>query len=833
MQWRAWQYPALGFEGDRIKMLSHVRVIDLTTGGEQIGGQMLGDLGADVILVEPPGGSRSRFVGPYVDDEPGPERSLNFWGWNRNKRSVVADLDSDEGRERLRRLIRNADIVLESFAPGYLDSIGLGYEALAALNPRVVVTSITPYGSTGPKAHWAASDLTVLASSCVMQITGDDDRAPCRVAVPQAMLHAGADAAAASLLAYYAAAHDGVGQWVDVSAQASTAMATQAFILAAAWESTEISRLAGGLALGPLSLKLVNPAKDGYVSVTFLFGTAIGPFSRRLMEVMCEQGFVDEATRDKDWVMYPQLLISGQEPVSELLRCQQHIAEFTAAHTKAELMDLAMQRGLLIVPVATTEDIVKSEQLAARDYWVEMEHPELGRKVVYPGAFAKLSKTPLKHRLRPPRLGEHDAEVAATVEQEAPNHSAAAAAPAQRALPLDGVKVLDLMWVMAGPASTRYLADYGATVVRVESTVHVDTARTLQPFPKDVPGPNNSGLFATMNAGKLGLTLNPANECARATIEKLVQWADVVTESFATGAAARLGLDYESVRKINPSVIMLSSCLNGQAGPLAKLAGFGTMGAQLAGFGELAGWADRPPAGPFGAYTDYVAPKFTVAALVAALEHRRRTGEGQYIDLSQGEASLHFLAPAFLDYTVNGRVMKRDGNASPEWSPHAVFPAEGEDRWVAIACETEEQWQALCRAAGADWTGDPRFATVESRLENREPLEAAIGAWTRGCSQSDLEQTLQAVGVPVAAVQRSSDALQDPQLLHREYFKWVEHPELGKVAVENTRFIMSATPGRVERPGPVFGQDNEYVLREILGLSEDEVTDLLVGGALE
>lgn len=815
-------------------MLSHLRVIDLTTGGEQIGGQILGDLGADVILVEPPGGSRSRFVGPYLADRPDPNQSLNFWGWNRNKRSVTADLATDAGRARLRKLVRNADIVLESFPPGYLDSVGLGYEGLSAINPRVVLASISPYGATGPKAHWAASDLTVLASSCVMQITGDDDRAPCRVAVPQAMLHAGADAAAGSLLAYYAAQRDGIGQHVDVSAQASTAMATQSFILAAAWDSSEITRLAGGLALGPLSLKLVNPAKDGFVSVTFLFGTAIGPFSRRLMEVMHEQGFVDEATRDKDWVMYPQLLLSGQEPVSELLRCQKHIAEFTAAHTKAELMDLAMERSLLIVPVATTEDIVHSDQLKARNYWLEVEHPELSRGVTYPGAFAKFSKAPLQHRLRPPLLGEHDAEVAATVEQEAPKHTATGKPPSTRALPLDGVKVLDLMWVMAGPASTRYLADFGATVVRVESTTRVDTARTLQPFPKDVPGPNNSGVFATLNAGKLGLTLNPANPQAHATFDKLVKWADVVTESFAAGAAARLGVDYESVRKINPNIIMVSSCLNGQTGPMAKLAGFGTMGAQLAGFGELAGWPDRPPAGPFGAYTDYVAPKFTVAAIVAALEHRRLTGEGQYIDFSQGEASLHFLGPAFLDYTVNGRVMNRNGNASPEWAPHAVFPAQGEDRWVAIACETEEHWQSLCRATGhPEWAADPRFATLEARHANREALEAAIAEWTAPRTQGELEEVLQAAGVPVAASQRSSDALLDPQLAHREYFKWVEHAELGRVAIENTRFIMSATPGRVERPGPVFGQDNDYVLREILGLNDDEITDLIVAGALE
>jgi len=812
-------------------MLSHLRVIDLTTGSEQIAGQILGDLGADVVLVEPPGGSDSRHVGPFANDIRDPNRSLNFWGWNRNKRGIVADLSSEAGRERVKSLIASADIVFESFGPGGMAARGLGYEVLSALNPRVVVVSISPFGATGPRAEWAASDLTVLASSGVLQMTGDDDRAPSRVAVPQSYLHAGADAAVGGLLGYFAAQRDGLGQQVDVSAQTSTAMATQSFILAAAWEGTGIDRFSGGLKLGPLALRFVQPAKDGYVSVTFLFGTAIGPFTRRLMEVMFEQGFVDEATRDKDWLRYTELILSGQEPVTELFRCLDLISKFTTAHTKAELAELALSRHLLIVPVATTDDIVHSPQLAARDYWVEVEHPELGKKVLYPGAFAKLSRTPLQQYRRPPLLGEHDAEV---VPAPASAASAPKTASPNRQRPLEGLKVLDFMWVMAGPASTRYLADYGATVIRIESTTRVDTARTLQPFPKDVAGPNNSALFATMNAGKLGLTINPANEGARPVIEKLVKWADVVTESFAAGAMQRLGLDYESLKALNPRIIMLSSCLNGQTGPQAALAGFGTMGAQLAGFGEMAGWADRPPAGPFGAYTDYVAPKFTLAALLAALEHRRLTGEGQHIDLSQGEASLHFLTPAFLEYTVNGRVMRRNGNVSPEWAPHAVFPASGTDCWVAIACETEAHWAALCTATGnPEWATDPRFATLEARHANREALEAAISEWTATRDQEAIQETLQTAGVPAAISQRSSDALKDPQLAHREYFKWVEHPELGRVAVENARFILSATPARVERPGPIFGQDNEHVLRDILGLTDDEVTDLVVAGALE
>jgi len=263
----------------------------------------------------------------------------------------------------------------------------------------------------------------------------------------------------------------------------------------------------------------------------------------------------------------------------------------------------------------------------------------------------------------------------------------------------------------------------------VESAVRVDTARTIQPFKDGQPGPERSGLYANVNAGKLGITLNLAKPEAREVALRLAAWADVVVESYSPKAMRAWGLDYESLRKVNPRLIMMSSCLNGQTGPHAALAGFGTMGAALAGFTELAGWPDRPPAGPFGAYTDYVAPKFIAAALLAALDYRRRTGEGQYIDLAQAEAAMHFLTPAILDYTVNGHVQTRVGNFSPHEAPHGVYPCAGDDRWVAIACATEAQWQALCDAMDhQEWKADPRFLTLPARAANHEALDALIAA---------------------------------------------------------------------------------------------------------
>ena len=392
-------------------MLSPYRVLDLCSGGSAICGQALGDLGADVILVEPPGGNNSRRAGPFLGGQPHSDRSLSFWAVNRNKRSVTVDIRQAAGRDVFGRLVAGADFILESFAPGYLTSLGLGYEALAAVNPRTILVSMTPFGQTGPKAGWAASDLTIMAASGVLSQQGDDDRAPVRLSMPQAMFHAGAEAGCGALIAHFARLKDGIGQHVEVSAQEAAMIATQSMVLNSGWGEDLITRTSGGLKLGPINLRFVQPSKDGHVSVTFLFGTAIGPFTRRLMEVMHAEGFVDDATRDKDWVSYATLVITGQEPLSELARCLGCIREWTLSHTKDELFEMALTRGLLIVPVSTTEDVVHSKQLAERDFWRDLFHAELSRTVRYPGPFAKFSKTPIQFGRRPPLTGEHTAEV--------------------------------------------------------------------------------------------------------------------------------------------------------------------------------------------------------------------------------------------------------------------------------------------------------------------------------------------------------------------------------------------------------------------------------------
>jgi benzylsuccinate CoA-transferase BbsF subunit len=391
--------------------------------------------------------------------------------------------------------------------------------------------------------------------------------------------------------------------------------------------------------------------------------------------------------------------------------------------------------------------------------------------------------------------------------------------------------VLDLMWVMAGPAASRVLADYGAKVIRVESLHRIDTARTLAPFVKNEGDPEKSGLFNNLNGNKLGLALDLTNPLSHQVMTDLVRWADVVVDAFSPHGMGSLGLDHDELLRIKPDLIVASTCLSGQTGPLSSLAGFGTMAAAISGFFYICGWPDRPPSGPFGAYTDYVAPRYFLCTLLAALDHRRRTGQGQYIDYSQSEGSIHNLAPILLDFCVNGRISERQGNDDDRFSPHGVYPSLGDDAWVAIACETDDHWRAMCAVLGdrADLTS----LTTPERLQQRRHLDEIISAWTAKRTADEATELLQAVSVPAHPVVNSVEALADPQLRHRRHFVEVPHGKLGTTLMEGSRFVLSRTPSTMWRAGPTVGEDSYEILSETLGYDADRIADLAAAGILE
>jgi len=401
----------------------------------------------------------------------------------------------------------------------------------------------------------------------------------------------------------------------------------------------------------------------------------------------------------------------------------------------------------------------------------------------------------------------------------------------QKARALDGVKILDFTWVAVGPTITSCLGDFGATVIKVESHTRPEVSRVVGPF-KGKPSIDSSGYFTHHNSSKYSLTLNLRHPKGKEVALKLIEWADVVTESMTPGVMKRLGLDYESAKEVKPDIIYFSTSLQGQYGRRSRLAGFGQLGCALSGIWYLTGSCDHGPAPPEGAYLDYIAPRFGVVAILAALEYRRRIGIGQFIDLSQTETGIHSCAPVIMEYLVNNRVAERCGNRSPRHAPHGAFPCRGDDAWVAIAVGTDDEWDAFCRVIGDhSWTKEPRFSTLLGRKQNENELERLVAEWTILHTSQEITDWLQSAGVPASIVESNKDLFEDPQLKHRKHFWVLEHPVMGQYSHDNQPFRLSKTPNR-QFAAPTMGQHNEYVLREILGMSDNDVARLIIDGAI-
>ena len=410
-------------------------------------------------------------------------------------------------------------------------------------------------------------------------------------------------------------------------------------------------------------------------------------------------------------------------------------------------------------------------------------------------------------------------------------------------LPLEGVRVVDFTWVAMGPMSTRYLADFGATVLRIESETRQDTMRTSPPFRDGVPGPNRSGSFAYWNAGKQSMALNMKKPQGRALARRLIlEWADVVADNFTAGVMEGWELGYETVASDKPEIIMLSLSTFGRGNPLSSQPGYGPLLTPLVGITHLTGWPDRDPAcpGPFGAYLDFFLPRLAVFAVVSALDYRARTGKGVYLDLAQFEASLQLMAPLVMESVENGHEAQRNGHDDPAMAPHGVYPCRpepdatpGEEGWIAIVASTDAQWEALKRVMGyPTWAEELQFSTTLERLANQQEMNGYIARWTRRLRGSRLMARLQRDGVPAGVVRSNRGLFADPQFQQRGHFPTVEGPEIGRHQVETPEFQLKLTPHQVRASAPLLGEHTYQVCRDILGLSDDEVASLIADDVL-
>lgn len=801
-------------------MLESYLVLDFTDERGEVGPMMLGDLGADVIRVETPTGSRARSQYPHAEGFSDDLRSLQFQAYNRNKRSIVLSPDAEVDRQVLESLLQRAHFVFESSPAGGLASFGLGYAEVQALNPSVVFVELSPFGRQGPHADLKGNDLVIAAMGGPVALQGVPERAPVRLSVPQVWRHAGAEAAVAALVAHTLRVRTGEGQYVDLSAQATMTWTLLNAMDAKAIQGREFTRSGGIVNTGAMAAQLVYATADGYLVALPHARTIVG-----CMEWMIEDGVADPALKELDWQEYD---LNMQNPHAEGFTIKDGIelcSRFFALHNKAELFEFGLKHGLSLAPVNTLSELLALEHLQVREFWQD----QAGIRT--PGLWAKPSCSDLLWRGDAPALGEHTAAIRAQVD-EAPGMSDTWGGE-RNVLPFAGIKVADFSWVGVGPISAKCLADHGAQVVRVESESRPDVLRAAGPFKDGEPGWNRSQFFGDFNSSKQSLTLDMKNSESLALARRLILDSDVLIESFAPGAIARMGLSYAELSKEHPGLIMISTCLMGQTGPAAGLAGYGYHAGAIAGFYEVTGWPDLGPNGPWIAYTDTIAPRFVATVLMAALDHRRRTGKGCYIDVAQMETALQFLSPELMDLQLSGHEATRNGNRSRYHAPQGCYPCQGDDQWCAVAVETEDEWQALCRTIGQTyWCTEERLSSHAARLAAHDEIDDAIASWTRTRSPREVMHTLQQAGVPAGVVQRSGDLLADPQYEYREFYRWFDHPEMGHIPYAGHAYRIAGYDNGPRGPAPCLGQHSFEILSEQLGLSDEEVAAAYAAGAV-
>ena len=759
--------------------LADIRVIDATTRWGELAGRTLAELGAEVFKFEAASGHDSASVGPFHGHE-----SLYRACVHAGKKRVA--------ETNVVPFLAEADVFIETgFTRDYSSEF-----------PHLVHVSISPFGSTGPLSQAPAAEVTVEAAGGLINLQGDRDRPPIPMgAMPQAAFHAGVQAAADTLIALYERQRSGRGQHLDISAQACvvwTLMNATGYPPNAGGNPPATSEFRGQqppAATERLRLPGIVDCKDGHAQVRFQM-RHIGErtFDALLRWVEASDAAVPEAVRGLDLTHWMAELRAGTLDLPAAQQAADLIVALLATKTKQEIQSYSAANGLTLAAIHTVADLLADPHLAARDFWIRHGN------YCYAGPFARLSRTPLSVKRK-----------VETTERPRPRQRRLSPEGTPPASPFDDLRVADFSWVGVGPMIGKALADHGATVVRIESPERLDLLRMTPPFKDGQPGADRSQFMANFNTSKLGMTVDLKNPEGRQLARRMADWADVVLESYSPGTMARFGLDWATLSAQRDDLVMLSTSMRGQTGPERGYSGFGGQGAAIAGLFELVGWPDRPPSGPWGAYTDFISPRFGVSALVAALLHRRRTGEGQYIDLAQIECGIRFVEPLVLDYAANGEVATRRGQDSPHLCVHGVYPCAGPQRYVAVGVEGAVERAALTALLGGE-QGD-------------------LAAWCRDRDAFEAAQTLRDAGVPAYAVLRPSDLYDDPQLAHRGFFVTLEHPVMGPTPYDGAATIFSRTPAQLRRPAPCLGQHNEQVVRQLLGADATEYQRLQAAGA--
>jgi crotonobetainyl-CoA:carnitine CoA-transferase CaiB-like acyl-CoA transferase len=793
-------------------MLEEFRVIELTTEvGGALAGRMLGYYGADVIVVEPPEGHAIRSLGPRVGDTP--DGSILFAALGAGKRSVIADPAAPDFAPFVKSLLAGADVLIESQPVGTLASAGLDPAALIEEFPGLVVCSISPYGQTGPRAHWKATALTAAAAGGQMAMCGDPGMPPLKTAGYQAQNQAGLHAFSAILAALFAARRTGVGDWIDISMQEVQASTLEGAGPLALFAGVDGGRTAGNR---PFAQWGIHECKDGYIGVA----------------AMPRQSFAIY-----DAIGHPELkddpmMASGWSPeANEILGVL--IPEFTAQYTAEELFANAAKFRAPFAMIPNARQLLEWPGLTATSFWSEVEHAVLGRYQLPGGpiAFGEGWRGDAKPA---PLLGEHDAEVRSGGGQAGRVGALASTSPG---LPFEGVRVVDVTAVWAGPFGTRFLADLGAEVLKVEGPSFADPIRTMTGA-RSAPAINQSTYFNEYNRNKLGVSLDIKHPEGMAALKKLIAEADVFVENWSSGVAERLGLGHEDLKKINPRIISVSMPGFGHKGPDAERVGFGPTIEQMGGLVALQGYEGGPPHRSGISYGDPVAGTIGAGAVAMALLHRDLTGEGSYAVTAQRDIICGLVSEYIVAEAVGQPMPTQIGNRDPQFAPHNVYPAADTfprpmrgadgpmftDGWLTVAVDSGEAWAGLKSVVPG--LENPAWDSAEGRLADQHAIDAVIGAWAADRDAEEAAEALQEAGVPASHVNTPLLVTMDPHLAEREFFLPYSHPDVGDGGTTRPPWRMARRPATTVNPAPRFGEHSREVLARVAGYNEAELDEL-------
>jgi crotonobetainyl-CoA:carnitine CoA-transferase CaiB-like acyl-CoA transferase len=856
--------------------LEHLGVVDLTDLRGALAGRMLAELGADVVKIEPPGGDPDRLRPPFAGDRAGPDRSLPFLYRHAGKRGAVVDLASEAGRERLDRLCAQADILIENLGPAGQAKHHLAPDEVHARHPHLVHLSISDFGLSGPCAPWRLEPLPAFAASGALHGSGLPDQPPCWL--PGYLAHdcASIFGVAGALAAVLDRVRHGQGQTVEVSVQEAALNALDPW-------SIPLGDYARRYPLFPSSAPrdgdgayLVLPTRDGYLRVVPGTPRQLAAFAELLWQGPPEPPRVSSGREDH---VAPRAATPGESAadaasrphvdgrhagriaglaarwleslpfqalalangavlgasrivalpgstlavVHGLLGMARAVAgRALRSRSRDEVLATALRLGVPMAPVNTPEDFVTAEQTRARRYFCSTGFPSLGDAPMASAPW-RLSATPARLRRPAPLVGENDesgfaAGVGATI--------GGGAAETVSGPVLAGLRVINLGVGAVGPELCWLLGELGAEVIKIESRASLDFMRRLTP---EIDNPNTSFPFNDDCRGQKSICLDLRTARARELALRLCASADVVVENRRGGVVRGWGLDYPDVARVQPAVIYVASQGYGRGGPLGEAPAFGPLAAAFAGATWLWNHPDAAyPAGSSLNHPDHVASKLGAVAVLAALEHRRRTGEGQLIDLAQTEATAYLMGEFYLEEALTDRRTRQRGNAADYASPHGVYPCAGDDRWCAIAVVGDEAWERFEHALG--WPEEPRLATLEGRIAARAELDERVAAWTRTRGPAEVADMLQSAGVSAMPVQGPDAHRADAHLAARGALVTIMHPEAGPARHTANPLRMSRMRMSPPAPAPGLGEHTREVLTRVLGLGDDEVEALVAQG---